>query len=475
MINKGKKIFEEEKQSTVKAAIYYLVCQILVNGMTFIVTPIFTRMMSKQDYGSVSNFFAWETMLFPLITLNLRTTITRSKFVFFDINDTYLSSILATSNIFTLLIYLIVEFNKEIFVNVFELDIRYIRLLFLYILFKTCFEYQQIQFKNYYKSKLFVFYSILSVFSSLILSLILVQFMENKLNGRILGTVIPSVIINLFIFCDIWKRGKRIDLKCVKFALNMGLPLIPSAVSATLLSSSDRVMITKYCNSEQTALYSTAYTVYSIAAIIWTALQQAWEPWLNDNLAKQNFDGIKSHSKVFAILYTALIVGVMLVAPEIILIMGGKAYFEAIWVMPPIILAMIFQFLYTFYFNLEYFYGETYIISLGTFMAAIINVGLNWIFIPRYGYIAAAYTTLVAYALMLLYHFLIVKVKLKKDYVYDNKYLLGIALFLIVLQIFIAFIYKMYLVRYIIIALYIGGVLMYFWKNKTFLIKLLRK
>lgn len=475
MFKREKKVVVEEKQSVAKAAFYYLICQVLVNGMVFIVTPIFTRMMSKEDYGIVSSFLAWESMLFPIITLNLRTTITRSKYVFSNENDTFLSSILATSNLFTVIVYLFIELNKQKFVDFFGMDIMYIRVLMLYILFKSAFEYQQIQFKNYHKYKLFVFYSVVSVFSSLILSIVLVQTMDNKLNGRLWGIVFPSIIINLFVLIDIWRRGKRIDFNCVKFALKMGIPLIPSALSASLLSSSDRVMISKYCTNEETALYSTAYNVYFIAAVIWTALQQAWEPWLNDNLASKNYENIKKYSKLLVIVYGILVVGIMLVSPEIILFLGGKDYYEAIWVMPPVILAMVFQFLYTFYFNIEYFYGETYVISAGTFMAACINLILNRIFIPQFGYLAASYTTLVSYAIMFFYHYLIVKKKLKKDYIFDNKHLFGMIIVLMILQILIAFMYKVYLLRYAFILLYMIISFWYFGKRNDFLKNLFKK
>ena len=476
MISNSQKNIQINQQNTmVKAAIYYLVCQVVVNGMVFIITPIFTRMMSKEDYGIVSNFLAWESMLFPLVTLNLRSTITRSKFVFSDTNDSFLTSILSVSSVVTIASYLLIELNVLNIREVFSLDIKYIRMLFLYILFKTAFEYQQIQFKNYYKYKLFVLYSFMTVFSSLFLSVILVQLMEDKLSGRIIGIVLPTIIINLFIYFDIWRRGRRVSLKHIKFAFFMAIPLLPSALSATLLGSSDRVIITKFCSSEETALYGTAYTVYSIASIVWTALQQAWEPWLNDNLASKNYENIKDNSKIFVKIYAGLIIGIMLVAPEIILIMGGKSYYEAVWVMPPIILSMVFQFLYTFYFNVEYHYGETYLISLGTFLAAVVNIGLNYIFVPQYGYIAAAYTTLMSYGVMLFYHFMIVKIKVKKDYVYDNRYFFMVLVGLFISQILIALLYNINLVRYCIILLYGLGFLIFMWKSKDKILSIVKK
>ena len=122
--------------------------------------------------------------------------------------------------------------------------------------------------------------------------------------------------------------------------------------------------------------------------------------------------------------------------------------------MPPVILAMICQYFYSFYFDTEYFYGETYIISLGTFIAAAINVGLNFIFIPKYGYIAAAYTTLIGYFIMLVYHFSIVKFKLKKDFLFPTKWFAIVIIVLSLLQLGIAMIFDLRIIRYAVIVLY---------------------
>ena len=139
---------------------------------------------------------------------------------------------------------------------------------------------------------------------------------------------------------------------------------------------------------------------------------------------------------------------------------------ETVNVMPPVILAMVFQFFYAFYFDTEYFYGETYVISIGTGIAAMVNIALNFVFIPRYGYIAAAYTTMIGYLIMLIYHFLIVKFKLKKSYIYDTKYFIGVITGLVMIQLMAIFIYQRRLIRYAIIILYSILLLLIIWRYR---------
>ena len=162
----------------------------------------------------------------------------------------------------------------------------------------------------------------------------------------------------------------------------------------------------------------------------------------------------------------------MLISPEIVYAMGGKSYMDSIDVMPPVIMAMIFQFFYAFYFNTEYFYGETLIISFGTVIAALVNVGLNYIFIAKYGYIAAAYTTMIGYFIMLLYHYLIVKYKLKKSFIFDTCFFAKTMGTLILVQISLRFIYNNILIRYGLVSLYILIIIYAGLKNKERIIRL---
>lgn len=466
---------KKNKDSIAKAAVYYMICQLLVKGLSFITTPIFSRMLSKNEYGAVSNFFAWQSLLIPLVTLDLRVTINRSKYTYSDDNDAFISTILVTSNLVIFIFWFIVELNHNFFTEFFNMDMKYIRILFLYIVFQTVFDYHQIQCNIYHKYKVYVFYTLLSVSMSMILSIILILILDNRFEGRIYGAVFPMIALGFIIYVNILKKGKRIVLSYAKSAIRMAIPLIPSALSSTILSSSDRVMITSFLGNEQTALYSMAYSVSAIAGIIWTSLNQAWGPWFYDHLAKEKYDDIKCFSNKFIIIYSMIVVGIMLILPEAIYFMGGDTYMGTIDVMPPIILAMVFQFFYAFYFNVEYFYGETYIISLGTGIAAVANIILNFFMVPQFGYIAAAYTTLIGYAIMMIYHYLIVKYKLKKAYIYNNLFFGKIILILIVIQILISSMYKMIIMRYLIAVIYIVLIIGILYKYKAEIITKIKK
>lgn len=463
---KLKQFIANNDNSAFNAAISYLFCQLFIRGIGFVTTPIFSRILSKTEYGIYNNFFAWEGIVFPIITLNLHVSINKSKYDFKDDKDNFLSTILIIADILIVTGMVFVFIFKNLFENILGMPIIYIFSLFIYILFYTAFDFQQIQYNIYKQYKIYVFYSIISIVLNLILSLILVFVLSDKLLGRMIGIIIPTALIGTVIYINVFRKGKKPKVKYAKYALKMSIPLLISALSMTILSTSDRIMITRLAGVEATALYAIAYTVAGIAGIVFSALSQAWSPWLMDNLNTGNFVRIRKKAKQFSVLYFSLIIFIMLIAPEIIRFMGGSSYYEARYAMPSVILAMVFQFFYTFFYDIEYYYGKTYVISIGTLIAAIINLILNYIFIPKYGYIAASYTTLVSYAIMFFYHYLIVRINLKKTMVYPIKLFNVIIVLSCLIQLGIAQIYDNYFIRYFVMLMYMFIMMMILHKLK---------
>ena len=91
-------------------------------------------------------------------------------------------------------------------------------------------------------------------------------------------------------------------------------------------------------------------------------------------------------------------------SPEILYVAAPPEYQEAIIVMPPVVLSIVFTFIYNVLSNYEFYYMENMFISIASMIAAVINVVLNSVFIPVFGFAAAAYSTVVCYGLLAFAH-----------------------------------------------------------------------
>ena len=166
-------------------------------------------------------------------------------------------------------------------------------------------------------------------------------------------------------------------------------------------------MITNYIGSMAAGLYSFAYTIYSIILVAGDSISTVYEPWAYEQFAEKRYDIVRKRSTIYIVLLAVVCSGAMLIAPELVRILGSQKYVDAIPAVTPILGAGFFAMAYNIPSTVEYYYGKTSFIAVGTVLAAVLNVATNAIFIPQYGYLAAAYTTLGSYMVYFIFHCII--------------------------------------------------------------------
>ena len=156
------------------------------------------------------------------------------------------------------------------------------------------------------------------------------------------------------------------------------------------------------------------------------------------------------------------------------MILGGQAYMDAIYVMPPVTAGCIMQFIYCMYVNVEQFEKKTTGMAIASMIAAAINGVLNAIFIPMYGYVAAAYTTFIGYlCLMLMHMFLVNRIGMRE--VYQNARIICIAILSSVLIFAANPILGNRILRYIILAVYLVVGIAFMMKHRAYFQTILSK
>ena len=413
---------ESISKKALKAGTWYTFSNFLLKGVGFITTPIFTRLMSKTEYGDYSNYTAWLSIVAILVTLEMSGCVYRARYDFEEDFDGFLSSIIACGTAITAVCYAIVVAFMPFFVRIFDLKAIYIHFMFLNVLISPALTIMQAKHRILQKYKSFVAVSVGTTIVSTLTSLICVYRFEDKLLGRIAGMTVPLLVVYLIAYIMMMARGKRVyNSEYWKYAVSISLPLVPHLLSNTILGSSDRIMIKQMCGASDAAIYSVAYTCGMIISVLFTSLNQAWEPWLFDRVHNMDYASVKKVSRYYLVFFTVLVLGSILVAPELILFMGGRGYMRAVYVIPPVMAGYGCKLAYTFYVNMERFEKKTKYISIGTVAAAVLNVILNLIFIPRFGFVAAAYTTLAGFvALVFLHYFMSRRMGLTD--MYDNRF-----------------------------------------------------
>lgn len=416
-MNKGR------SNSFVKIGMIYTLSNIVIKGMAFITTPIFTRLMSQEEYGSFSNISSWANIISIIATLCLYSSISRAKYDYDEDIKGYMSTITILGSVFTLIIWLLIELKIGFWERLFNMDRLYIRSIMIYSLVTPAVQTLITKHRMYNEYKNVIALTWITLLVTTFGALGLTILMSNKLTGRVIGNYALIAIVDIVFWLYIVIQGKTFSLKMCKYACALSLPLLVHELSGVLLNSSDRIIINQLCGARKAALYSIAYTIAMIITVVLSSLNQAWVPWFFDKMQKNDRESIRNVVPKYMAGFTVGCIGLMIIGPEMVLIFGGKDYIEAMYVIPPVCLAIEIQFVYTLYVNIEFFEKKTTYISLATAGATVINIALNYYAIPRWGYIAAAYTTVIGYLFTFLFHYIVCK-KIGYDNLFEKKNLL---------------------------------------------------
>lgn len=400
----------QSQNKVVKAGAGYIIGNYLLKGITFLSAPIFTRLLTTEEYGKFGAYMSYEGILYIVIGLALHSSITNAMYKYKDKFEEYVSSTVLLAGISAITWFFIANVLYNLYGGLVGLPRIVINILLLH-----CFGSAMLQFFNSYVSlsysvKEFLRLTSINALSNMALSIVLLLtiFNDNRFLGRVIGAAFPLCAIAVYIIVVFFKKSRPIiDIDYWKFGLQYSLPIIPHGISQVILSSFDRIMIDGMLGSLSAGLYSFAYTINSLVVVFATSLDRVWKPWFYERMDKKEYDIIKRQSTKYAFgiaLFTALVV---MATPEVIMILGAKQYWGTANCVIPVVIGGFFSYIYTLPVYVEYFYGKTKCIAAGSMLAAGLNILLNYIFIPQYGYIAAAYTTLVTYILYFIFHFIL--------------------------------------------------------------------
>ena len=459
LIDKYKRI-----PTAAKASIWFVICSLFQKGIAFITTPIFTRLMSTEQYGQVIMYNSWMEIFTIFATLNIFYGVYNNALAKYpEDKDRVTSSMLGLCTTLTLVVFLVYLclqgwINKLTGMSTFMTCI-----LFGEVLFIPAFRLWSAKQRFEYKYKALIAASLLISILTPLLGVPAVLLSEEKGYAKIFTGVLSQVLVAVILYILIFKNGKRFYNKGYwKYALAFNLPLIPHYLSSTILNQCDRVMIDNMCGTDKAGIYGLAYTIGALAIVFNEAIMNSFTPWTYQHLKAEKYEDVKRISRYLTVFIAVISFGLVLIAPEIVWILGGEKYAEGAWIIAPISASIFFRFLYSLYGNIEFYYEENYFIMIASAVCAILNIVLNYIFIKQYGYLAAGFTTLLCFVFYSVAHCFystkVIKKHIGMKSIYDNQFIYITGFVLSGISVGTMILYKFVIIRYIIIVL-IGGMM----------------
>lgn len=463
-----------------RTSMWFALCNYLQRGTALIVVPIFTRLLTTEQYGICNIYFAWFDIFILFTSLKLPYEGLNNGLIRHEADkDGYTSAILGLIMVLTAgagLVYLLLRKWIDHFTGLSGFLMAF---MFLQLMFQPALMLWTNRERFDFRYRLPVIVTLISTVLNPVIAIIAVLNTEYMAEARIIASALVQVFFGLLCAVILLRREKTLYRKEYwRFALGFNLPLLAYYLSQSLLNQSDRIMINYFEGSGKAAVYSVAYAAATLMLLAVSAVNGAFNPWMYRKLKSGDYSHITPVVAQLCLLGCGATLAMTIFAPDLVAILATAEYSQAIWVIPPVSASVFFVFLYMMFANVEMYYGENRGISLISIISTVVNIVLNGIFIPAFGFLAAGWTTLVSYMLLALLHFMLMKHACRahgvSEPIFPEKLILCICAAVFGLTFVSMGLYTLGLIRYVIIVA--EAVLIFIFRKKLLsLLKQIKK
>jgi len=372
--------------------------------------PVFTVYLSPEDYGIMSYTESIAVFMYVFSVLSLNSYLLRNYFEISSETEKkkFIGNLFVFVASYNVVVLLVFSAVLSIVFKVMEIQVDFFPYMFLALLTNFFNIFSVIPMALYRiqeKAEKFVWLSLISTFLQIILSLLLIITFDQGVLGRYYGILIVSILF-AGVYFNLMRKEVifNFNYQQIREALKFSLPLVPASLSFLLLDISDRLILEQYVSLKEMGIYSIAYTLGFAVNVVISGGYKAFEPILFKNLYQENF--IRTYYDIKNIfLFFVFSIGLLflLFSQEILYIMATADFYEAYILVPIIVIAAAIKGLYMLYGVLMMAKRKTKMLSMAVVLGALVNIGINIMFIPTYGIIAAAISTVFGFLIMTLF------------------------------------------------------------------------
>lgn len=370
----------------------------------FLNIPAVTYFISADEYGKASIFIVAQGTISMLVYLGLDQAFVREFHIIEDKKKLLFNAIIIPLAIVAIL-DLVIFFARE-YVSILLFDtpkeINLVYGLMVLIPFMIIENFALLKIRMEEKGLQYSLFTILLKFLTLMFTLGLFIIYEKSFRSAIYAIVCAEVINGIMLYFVAFRKVGRFtkedfDKELITSMLKFGLPLIPASMIGWALSSMDKVMLRAMCTYSELGLYAAAFKIVTALGIIQTCFTLFWTPvayrWYEEKRDTQYFENV---GKLVSLTMVTMCLGLLLVKDLIVIVLGGN-YREAIYIFPFIVL---FPIMYTMSEATAVGIGFTrktqYNIIVATLSGGL-NILLNYLLIPTMEGKGAALATGISY------------------------------------------------------------------------------
>ena len=392
---------------TIQLGSIYSIGSISQGALFVLLFPIYTSFLSPQDFGIIGLMSITVSLLTRFVSSPINSAFTRfyyapeyrekSGILLFNLFLWALLIIICCAIIF----WQISEYLAGILLQ--DRNLAHLLKIYALILFLQPFSSLFLcLLRMLERAKYFVFTSISSLLLSAGLTLYLLTVLKKGVLALIVGNLIGLIVTVIMVLPVFIKKSTfKLSHSTLIPPLKYAYPLLLSEYSNLLIQSGDRYVLRIFNSVSTVGLYSFGY---QIAGILQTALVTPLKQALQPVVLKQEEDPeairhfLRTGATYFYLIGCAVCLLISLFSREILMLFARKEAFWAAWVIVPIITYSYVQH------GLGNFVGwgmglmkKSFHVSGIVLVAALMNIGLNFLFVPQWGMLGAAFATMLSY------------------------------------------------------------------------------
>lgn len=370
--------------------------------VSFLLLPVYTGILSTEEYGAVDLIVTYTALLLPLVTLQLEQALFR---FLLEKRDSIDGTKKVLSDICSINIIVIIIFSIAFLIVSPFIHSKYKFYLLLNLITNAYSSLMLQAARGFGNNVIYAVGSFFSAASMIVLNIVFIVVFSLGAYGMIWSNIISACICGTFI---LWRTRVY---KCIslhfpsiissKKYLTYAIPLIPNQISWWILSASDRTVILWKLGVDFNGIYSIAAKFSNLYSVMYNIFNLSWTELISVHFNDDNREKVFSELQDTVVkLLICLYLGIVSIMPFVFPIMINRKYMDAYYQIPILMVGVFFSAMIGIMSAYYIADKNTKIIAKTTILCAGINIILDVILIPFIGLFAASIASAIAYFVM---------------------------------------------------------------------------
>ncbi len=394
-------------------SIIYMIGTLSSKLLVFLLLPIYTVYLSTQEYGYYDMVYTTVLMIVPLVSLQIYDGIYR--FTMDTQEDRELSNKYISNALFIITVSILVTVPITLAINA-AIKIEYLSLIYVQIIATCIFNTWQMIARGLKRNTLYAVSGIVMTLLMLVLNILFIVVLHYSVEALLVSNTISMVAAFIFLEYKLQVfrriRANYINKATVKELVLYTIPLIPNTISWWLLNLSNRYIIIYCLGNDYNGIFAVASKFPAILLTVNMVFNYAWQD--TAIYEKNSVDRDIFYSKIFNYFFK-LQMGVLLLTIPFVKIFSafaiGKAFTEAAYYIPFLLIGAFFQFFMTFFSSFYYVFKKTSHLLYTTLIGSVTNILITLILISNLKIYAACIANIVSSVIVVLIRYLYINSK----------------------------------------------------------------